>query len=177
MKKTLFSLEEIMPSNIYKNNKDNNLQKNKDRENKRSSSIIRIKKKQNKSKQKNLQYNNKPFDFSKTPVKIIGKVKINNNINNFNECSKNNNNIFPLQANGKQMLLLEYFLQNNNKNVKTNIFLINSKKDENKTINKVTRSLFPKTKNINNTLLQNTRYFNIRKKWTWNGIFCLHKRD
>ena len=158
MKKTLFSLEEIMPSNIYKNTS----LKNKEKENIKFKSVIKSKK-VNKSKQKNLQQNNKQIGYSKTPVKILGKVKINKFINNFNENNKNNN-ILSVSTNGKQMLLLEYFLQNNNnnnnKNVKTNIILIGSKKEEIKNMNKVTKSLFPIKKQINNAKFQNTRYLN-----------------
>ena len=51
------------------------------------------------------------------------------------------------------MLLLEYFLQNNNKNVKTNIFLIGSKKDDLKNLNKVTKSLLPMKRKIYNSKL------------------------
>ena len=164
MKKTLFSLEEIMPSNIYKNTKESNLIKNKERENNKLKSVVRLKKK-NKSNQKNLYQTNKPVDYSKTPVKIVGKGKINKFMNNFNECNKNNNtNFLSVSTNGKQMLLLEYFLQNNNKNVKTNLFLIGAKKEEFKNLNKVTKSLFPLKKQINNSKFQNTRYFNNNSK-------------
>ena len=161
MKKTLVSLEEIMPSNIYKNTRENNILKNKDKKNKKVKSVAKLKQ-ANKSNKVNLQQNNKQFDYSKTPVKIVGKVKINKFINNFNECNKNNynNNVLSLSTNGKQMLLLEYFLQNNNKNVKNNIFLIGSKKDDLKNMNKVTKSLLPMKRQIYNSKLQNTRYFN-----------------
>ena len=53
-------------------------------------------------------------------------------MNSYNECNKdcnnNNNNILSLSTNGKQMLLLEYFLQSNNKSVKPNTFLFGSNK-------------------------------------------------
>ena len=170
MKKTLFSLEEIMPSNIYKNTKESSVVKNREKENTKVKSVAKLKK-ANKSNKKNLHQNNKQIDYSKTPVKIVGKVKINKYINNFNECNKNsNNNVLSFSTNGKQMLLLEYFLQNNNKNVKTNIFLIGSKKDDLKNLNKVTKSLLPMKRKIYNSKLQNTRYFNNNSKNNKNNI-------
>ena len=167
MKKHLFSLEEIMPSNIYKNNKEFTIIKYKEKENKRVKSVVKnnIDKK---SKPKVLKQTNKNNDYSKTPVKFIGKTKLNKFMNSYNECNKdssnNNNNILSLSTNGKQMLLLEYFLQSNNKSVKPNTFLFGPNKEEYKNLNKVTKSLFPLKKPINNQKLQNTRYFNSNYK-------------
>ena len=167
MKKHLFSLEEIMPSNIYKNNKEFTMVKYKEKENKRVKSVVKnnIDKK---SKPKVLKQTNKNNDYSKTPVKFIGKTKLNKFMNSYNECNKdssnNNNNILSLSTNGKQMLLLEYFLQSNNKSVKPNTFLFGPNKEEYKNLNKVTKSLFPLKKSINNQKLQNTRYFNSNYK-------------
>ena len=106
--------------------------------------------------------NNRQIDYSKTPVKIMGKLKLHKFANSFNECKKNNNsnNVLCFSTNGKQMLLLEYFLQNNKRNVKTNIYLIGSKKEEMKNLNKVTKSLFPMKRRLFNSKQQNTRYFN-----------------
>ena len=164
MKKTLFSLEEIMPSNIYKGTKESTILKNKDKDIKKEKSAARINK--NKSaKKKHLLQNNLKFDFSKTPIKIVGKTKINKFINGLNECNKNsNNNAVSSTSNGKQMLLLEYFLQNNNRNVKQNLFLIGSNKEELKNHNKVTKSLLPMKKQLNNPKLQNNRYINKNAK-------------
>ena len=161
MKKNLFSLEEVMPSNIYKTTKDYNVFKNRGKDKQKVLSVAKLKK-TNKSKINNLPKNNRQIDYSKTPVKIIGKVKINKFSNNFNECNKNNNNnnVLSFSTNGKQMLLLEYFLQNNNRNIKTNIYLIGSKKEEMKNLNKVTKSLFPIKRHIFNSKQHNTRYFN-----------------
>ena len=161
MRKNLFSLEEIMPSNIYKNAKDYNAFKNKEKLKQKSMSVSKIKK-TNKSKINNIQQNNRQFDYSKTPVKIMGKLKLHKFANSFNECKKNNNsnNVLCFSTNGKQMLLLEYFLQNNKRNVKTNIYLIGSKKEEMKNLNKVTKSLFPMKRHLFNSKQQNTRYFN-----------------
>ena len=44
MKKTLFSLEEIMPSNIYKNTRESNIYKNKERNRKNFKSVVKLKK-------------------------------------------------------------------------------------------------------------------------------------
>ena len=66
-------------------------------------------------------------------------------------------------VNGKQILLLKFFLKNNNKSIKNNSFLINCNKDEIKNLNKVAKSLLPMKKN-NNTKFQNTRYFNRNSK-------------
>ena len=161
MRKNLFSLEEIMPSNIYKNAKDYNAFKNKEKLKQKSMSVSKIKK-TNKSKINNIQQNNRQIDYSKTPVKIMGKLKLHKFANSFNECKKNNNsnNVLCFSTNGKQMLLLEYFLQNNKRNVKTNIYLIGSKKEEMKNLNKVTKSLFPMKRHLFNSKQQNTRYFN-----------------
>ena len=161
MKKNLFSLEEVMLSNIYKTTKDYNVFKNRGKDKQKVLSVAKLKK-TNKSKINNLPKNNRQIDYSKTPVKIIGKVKINKFSNNFNECNKNNNNnnVLSFSTNGKQMLLLEYFLQNNNRNIKTNIYLIGSKKEEMKNLNKVTKSLFPIKRHIFNSKQHNTRYFN-----------------
>ena len=162
MRKNLFSLEEIMPSNIYKNAKDYNAFKNKEKLKQKSMSVSKIKK-TNKSKINNIQQNNRQIDYSKTPVKIMGKLKLHKFANSFNECKKNNNsnNVLFFSTNGKQMLLLEYFLQNNKRNVKTNIYLIGSKKEEMKNLNKVTKSLFPMKRHLFNSKQQNTRYFKI----------------
>ena len=167
MKKHLFSLEEIMPSNIYKNNKEFTIIKYKEKENKRVKSVVKNNM-DKKSKPKVLKQTNKNNDYSKTPVKFIGKTKLNKFMNSYNECNKdssnNNNNILSLSTNGKQMLLLEYFLQSNNKSVKPNTFLFGPNKEEYKNLNKVTKSLFPLKKPINNQKLQNTRYFNSNYK-------------
>ena len=165
MKKPLFSVEEIMPSNIYKNNKEFTLLKFKEKENKKVKSVVK-KNIDKKSKQKVLKLMNKNNDFSKTPVKYLGKTKINKFLNSYNECNKdssnnNNNNTLSLSTNGKQMLLLEFFLKTCNKGVKTNTFLLGSnKEDYNKNLNKVTKSLFPLKKQFNSQKFENTRYFN-----------------
>ena len=164
MKKTLFSLEEIMPSNVYKGTKESTIFKNKDKEIKKGKSVARINKNKM-SKQKHPQQNNKKMNFSKTPIKIIGKTKINKFINSLNECNKNNNNnVTSSTSNGKQMLLLEYFLQNNNRSVKQNLFLNGSNKEEIKNHNKVTKSLLPMKKQFNNPKFQNNRYINKNAK-------------
>jgi hypothetical protein len=72
MKKTLFSLEEIMPSNIYKNTKESNIIKNKEKENTKVKSVARLRK-TNKSNKKNLQQNNKKIDYSKHQLKLWEK--------------------------------------------------------------------------------------------------------
>ena len=159
MKKTLFSLEEIMPSNIYKNTRESNIYKNKERNRKNFKSVVKLKKDKI-FKQANSQQKIKSNDLTKTPLKFVGKMKINKIINNINECNKNNINTLSLSTNGKQILLLDYFLHNNHKGVNKSIYLIGSNKEEIKNLNKVTKSLFPLKKQINNPKFQNNRYIN-----------------
>ena len=148
-----------MPSNIYKNNKEITLLKYKEKENQRVKSVAKNNKNQ-KSKQKFLKQANKNNDFSKTPVKLFGKTKINKFLISNNECNKDNNNTLSLSKNGNQTLLLELFLKSNNKSVKPNNFLLGSNKEEYKNFNKVAKSLFPIKKQLNNQKFENTRYFN-----------------
>ena len=157
MKKTLFSLGEIMPSSIYKNNKEIYLLKNREKGNIKNKNFF-VNKKENKSRKK-IKEDNKINNLSKTPIKLKGKTKINKLVNSFNECNKNNNNILSSSTNGKQILLLDYFLKNNAKNIKNNSFLINCNKDEIKNLNKVVKCLLP-MKKYSNAKFQNTRYFN-----------------
>ena len=163
MKKTLFSLEEIMPSNIYKNTRESNIYKNKERNRKNFKSVVKLKKDKI-FKQANSQQKIKSNDLTKTPLKFVGKMKINKIINNINECNKNNINTLSLSTNGKQILLLDYFLHNNHKGVNKSIYLIGSNKEEIKNLNKVTKSLFPLKKQINNPKFQNNRYINKNSK-------------
>ena len=149
-----------MPSNIYKNNKEITLLKYKEKENQRVKSVAKNNKNQ-KSKQKFLKQANKNNDFSKTPVKLFGKTKINKFLISNNECNKdNNNNTLSLSKNGNQTLLLELFLKSNNKSVKPNNFLLGSNKGGCGDFNKVAKSLFPIKKQLNNQKFENTRYFN-----------------
>ena len=75
MKKTLFSLEEIIPSSIYKNNKEINLLKNKEKGNTKTKSFL-VNKKESESRKK-LKEDSKINNISKTPMKLSGKTKIN----------------------------------------------------------------------------------------------------
>ena len=158
MKKSLFSLGEIIPSNNNKNRKGMNIAKTKEKENKKIQQFY-INKNKKKSIQKQLKQDINLNYNSKTPIKISGKTKLNNLKYCVNECNKNNNNnnILSSSTNGKQIFLLEFFLKNNNKDVKHNTILINNNKIKN--LNKVAKSLLPMKKN-NKNKLKNTRYFN-----------------
>ena len=75
MKKSLFSLGEIIPSNNNKNRKGMNIAKTKEKENKKIQQFY-INKNKKKSIQKQLKQDINLNYNSKTPIKISGKTKL-----------------------------------------------------------------------------------------------------
>ena len=147
-------LNESVSLNHTKKSKENIIIKNKDKENKKLKSPIKI----STYKKSENNYQNK---YQKNNIKIVPKEKrkekitINKIIDNNNECSKNNNNSTIVTPNDKQFLV-ECLLGNNKNNIdkcqiiKTKNILSamkKSKEDFKKFTYKVHKSLIPGRKN------------------------------